>query len=646
MLIRECFQMFCLATADYRRERLLSLCSILGLAAVLAPLLVLYGVKFGVVTTMVSRMRSDPLTLELSPVSSGHFTGDFFTSLRQEPGVAFVLPRTRSIAATMQLSNTAGDGTRRTVVCSMEPTAAGDPLLARYGCEAPVMALQEGKQTSPDSGTKHAPDGETRSSLMERLGAVLLPEAHAQPAEEAQKIPAAQKKPEAAKHAPLRNAGVQKHETPAGTKAGSTRVNPAVPDGRNHSAGQNRAKAAPEDAPLPAVSPLALPLENQKPAAGPDSQASAREKAGAAEDTQAPAPENANREAADTKPGVQARAAQKEAPAQETPGPALHAGGKPAADADTPAPGAKQASHGLMPRGAAGKEPSPLTGGLGENDATLRLSGVVLSEEAAARLHVKKGDTVIGRVERANRGKISAARVKLVVTGVLPLAAQQKAMAYIPLPLLEATEDFRDGRAVPELGTENGWTGEPRPEGERVYPGFRLYVKDLGDVLTLRARLAAKGVDTYTHAEEIAQIESLEKALNAVFLAICAAAALGFFASTASSAMASVKRKERTLGLLELTGFSTGSLMLFPLVQVEFTAFFGTILASGAYLGFSWLINHLFASSLQGLESVCLLLPRHFGMALACAMGLSFLAAFGPALKSTRIQPSEVIRDV
>lgn len=638
MLIRECFQMFCLATADYRRERLLSLCSILGLAAVLAPLLVLYGVKFGVVTTMVSRMRSDPLTLELSPVSSGHFTQDFFTSLRQEPGVAFVLPRTRSIAATMQLSNTAGDGTRRTVVCSMEPTAAGDPLLARYGCEAPVMALREGKQASPDRGTAPAQDGEARSSLMDRLGAVLLPEAHAQPAEEAQKTPAAQKKPEAAKHAPLRNAGAQKHEAPAAAKAGGTRANPAVPDGKNHSAGQNRAKVAPEDALLPAVSPLALPGENQKPAADPDSQPAAPEKAGA----QAKAPAgDGHREAADTKP-----AAQEEAPAQENPAPALRAGEKTSADADTPAPGAKHASHGLTPRGAAGKEPAPLTGGLNENDATLRLSGVVLSEEAAARLHVKKGDTVIGRVERANRGKISAARVKLVVTGVLPLAAQQKAMAYIPLPLLEATEDFRDGRAVPELGTENGWTGEPRPAGERVYPGFRLYVKDLGDVLTLRARLAAKGVDTYTHAEEIAQIESLEKALNAVFLAICAAAALGFFASTASSAMASVKRKERTLGLLELTGFSTGSLMLFPLIQVELTAFFGTLLASGAYLGFSWLINHLFASSLQGLESVCLLLPRHFGMALACAMGLSFLAAFGPALKSTRIQPSEVIRDV
>ena len=85
MLIREFFQMICLAVADYRRERLLSLCSVLGLAAVLTPLLVLYGVKFGIVTTMVGRMRSDPLMLELSPVSSGHFTPSFFASLKQDP---------------------------------------------------------------------------------------------------------------------------------------------------------------------------------------------------------------------------------------------------------------------------------------------------------------------------------------------------------------------------------------------------------------------------------------------------------------------------------------------------------------------------------------------------------------------------------
>lgn len=592
MLIREFFQMICLACADYRRERLLSLCSVLGLAAVLTPLLVLYGVKFGIVTTMVGRMRSDPLMLELSPVSSGHFTPAFFASLKQDPAVSFVLPRTRSIAATMQLASSKPDGSRRTVVCSMEPTAAGDPLLARYGCEAPLLVPSGQAPAAQDEG-KAAPAGRTQSSLMDRLEGYLLTEARAEPAGTGKEQPAkagaqAKRQPQA----PLPNAGAPKAEK----------------------RGAQRQKAQGTPAALPEIAPLSLPQERareeNKSSAAPDGAEAGRE-----------APHG----------GLTLK---KDKPAQD-------------AEAKSPAP----AMNGLTPAKKQDAEPSketaPRRGGLAaESDATLRLSGVVLSEEAASKLGVKKGDTVIGRVERAYQGKVSYARVRLTVTGVLPLAAQQKAMAYIPLTLLEATEDFRDGRAVPALGTENGWTGEKRPEGERVYPGFRLYVKDLGDVLSTRRHLAEKGVDTYTHAEEIAQIESLEKALNAVFLAICAAAALGFFASTASSAMAGVKRKERTLGLLELMGFSTSSLMLFPLVQVELTAVLGTLLASAAYQGFSLLINRLFASSLQGFESVCLLLPQHFLLALAAATGLSFLAAFGPALRSTRIQPSEVIRDV
>ena len=36
---------------DYLHERLLSACAILGLAAVLAPLLVLFGVKSGIINT-------------------------------------------------------------------------------------------------------------------------------------------------------------------------------------------------------------------------------------------------------------------------------------------------------------------------------------------------------------------------------------------------------------------------------------------------------------------------------------------------------------------------------------------------------------------------------------------------------------------
>lgn len=408
-----------LACKDYWHEFLLSACAVLGLAAVLTPLLVLYGVKFGVVQTLTERLRNDPRNLEISPVISGRYTPEYLAKLAAHPDVAFVLPRTRSIAATMDLS--AGNGDARSVlVASLEPTAEGDPLLQRFGATVPSM---------PQS---------------------------------------------------------------------------------------------------------------------PDAEA----------------------------------------------------------------------------------------------------IGVTLSSSAAEKLHLKQGDTLNGKVERRFQGKVQTARVALRVTAVLPLTAQQKDVAYVPLALMEATEDYRDGRAVPELGAQNGWTGEPRPQGERVYPGFRLYARGLDHVMPLREAFAAQKLDVYTHAEEIEQVTALARALNLIFALICAATAIGFLASTASSVLAGIKRKERVLGLLRLHGFTTGKLMLFPLAQSLLTALAGTALASGVYGVAAFAINKLFSASVTGMEQVCLLLPEHFVLAFAAVSGLALLAALAPALRAARVEPSEVIREI
>ena len=404
-----------LACRDYLREALLSACAVLGLAAVLTPLLVLYGV----VQTLTDRLQHDPRNLEVSPVSSGRFTLQDVEKFAARPDVAFALPRTRAIAATMDLRN-GKEGARKTVTASLEPSAAGDPLLARYGVPAPVMPAQ----------------------------------------------------------------------------------------------------------------PLAAPVE------------------------------------------------------------------------------------------------------------------VTLSAPAAEKLGCSLGDTLTGTLERRYQGQVQRARVTLRVAGVLPLAAQQKDVAFVPLPLAQATEDYRDGRAVPELGTAEGWTGEPRPEGPRLYPGFRLYASSLEAVTGLREFFAGQGLEVYTHAAEIEQVTSLSRALNTVFALICAAAAAGFLASTASSALAGVKRKERMLGLLRLTGFGTGALLLFPLVQALLTALLGTATAMGVYAAAAAVINHLFAASLGDMEQVCRLLPRHVLLVFAAVAGLALTAALGPALRATRIEPSEVIRDV
>ena len=411
-----------LACKDYWHEFLLSACAVLGLAAVLTPLMVLYGVKFGVVQTLTERLRNDPRNLEISPVVSGRYTPEYLAQLAAHPDVAFVLPRTRSIAATMDLSGNDANGetSRLQLVASLEPTATGDPLLLRFGAAAPLM------------------------------------------------------------------------------------------------------------------------------------------------------PQN------------------------------------PAAEA----------------------------------------IGVTLSASAAEKLRVKQGDTLNGKVERRFQGKVQTARVVLRVAAVLPLAAQQKDVAYVPLPLMEATEDYRDGRAVPELGTQNGWTGEPRPQEARIYPGFRLYARNLEDVMPLRHAFAAQKLDVYTHAEEIEQVTALARALNMIFALICGATAIGFLASTASSVLASIKRKQRILGLLRLNGFTTGRLVLFPLVQSLLTAFFGTALAAGVYGVAAFVINSLFSASVSGLEQVCLLLPQHFLITFAAVAGLALLAALGPALRAASIEPSEVIREI
>ncbi|MAM77198.1 MAG: ABC transporter permease, partial [Tistrella sp.] len=65
-----------LAIQDMVADRRLSLCQILALAAVLAPLLVLFGLREGVIGTMADRLVRDPANRLIVPVASGGFGAD------------------------------------------------------------------------------------------------------------------------------------------------------------------------------------------------------------------------------------------------------------------------------------------------------------------------------------------------------------------------------------------------------------------------------------------------------------------------------------------------------------------------------------------------------------------------------------------
>ena len=73
------FSIICgMALRDYWHERALSLCAVLALATVLAPLLILFGVRNGVISNLQERLLQDPRNLEIVPVGSGKYGKDFF----------------------------------------------------------------------------------------------------------------------------------------------------------------------------------------------------------------------------------------------------------------------------------------------------------------------------------------------------------------------------------------------------------------------------------------------------------------------------------------------------------------------------------------------------------------------------------------
>ena len=62
-----------LASRDYFHEWLMSGCFVLALAAVLGPMMVLFGLKFGIVGTMVDELIENPHNREVRPVGSGYY---------------------------------------------------------------------------------------------------------------------------------------------------------------------------------------------------------------------------------------------------------------------------------------------------------------------------------------------------------------------------------------------------------------------------------------------------------------------------------------------------------------------------------------------------------------------------------------------
>jgi putative ABC transport system permease protein len=107
----------------------LSACGVLALAGVLVPLLVLFGLKYGVVSNLLVPLIENPRYREITPVASGKYDADWIAAMRARPDVAFVAPKTRALAASINL-RAPQSAVGRIIDVELIPSAKGDPVLA------------------------------------------------------------------------------------------------------------------------------------------------------------------------------------------------------------------------------------------------------------------------------------------------------------------------------------------------------------------------------------------------------------------------------------------------------------------------------------------------------------------------------------
>lgn len=268
------------------------------------------------------------------------------------------------------------------------------------------------------------------------------------------------------------------------------------------------------------------------------------------------------------------------------------------------------------------------------------LDSIVLSASAATRLGAEPGDVLDGSLARHYGGERERVHLPLKVASIAPAGAFIRDAAFVAVPLLEALEDYRDGRAVEELG----WQGDAG--GERSYPGFRLYARSIYDVAALAEGFQRQGIEVRTRAADIELVQRLDRNLSTIYWAIAIIGLVGFALSLSASLWANVDRKRKELSVLRLVGFRTGDIVWFPMIQASYTALLGWALASLIYLGAAEVINHLLADQLGEGQDVCRLLPVHYAVALGLTLASALAAAGMAGWRAARVAPSDGLREL
>ena len=115
-----------LALRDLVRDRFFFICNVAVVVGVLAPLLVLFGVKNGVYEALIGELLSNPATLQIDSLGNNGFDTDQIDAIRGWDDVAFITPKVRSQFDYVNVYVPEARAMRDALVI---PSGTGDPTL-------------------------------------------------------------------------------------------------------------------------------------------------------------------------------------------------------------------------------------------------------------------------------------------------------------------------------------------------------------------------------------------------------------------------------------------------------------------------------------------------------------------------------------
>jgi len=582
---------FWLSMKDILHEKLITINLILGTAAIIAPLLILFGIKFGIIETMSNRLINDPKNLEIRPVSSRSYTPSWFEAIKQNDKVDFVIPMTRQLSSSVQIQPLSSS--EKTVAADLVATHKGDPLLLQNGGVIPdekscVLNYSLAKELGLKKGdmikcsvSRYEKKKIQKSSLTLKVAAVLSPRAGF-----IKSI-----------YVPLKIvANIEKYKdglaVPQWGWKGNISQAYSVYDGVLISLPK----------PLDRVEQIKLLSGTGFAYIDAIDFKQAKEKAGYAF--------NGTGNLYFIKPYKNS---------------------------------INNDNIGSLKIKLRGKKAKfypwvkPIKALIKSDNKEVKINIVALPKG----IHTIKPMTLYMSSPPFEKGTMIVQKEKRELSVPISILPINEKSSFVFL-------DAKTAGILTLLRQRNIMYDQNIHQfllSRRGYASFRIYAKHLKDVEPLKKFFEEKGITVSTQAERIHEVRELDKYLTLIFWLIAIVGIAGGAATLSASLYSSVERKRKELSILRLLGLSGGMIFRFPIYQGVVISTSGVTIAFMFFAIMATVINRLFQTHLQSGESFCTLTGTHVMIVFSSAILLSIMASVIAAYQATKMDPAEAMRD-